>query len=100
MFVFKNLAALALLIPAFAFPAVDGVAILKKLDRNLEPASYECYRKLINLEANAQTKQFVVYSTQKGKNQTASLFLQPPSDNGRNTTRPGDILSIYLPSGL
>ena len=92
MFVFKNLAALALLIPAFAFSAVDGVAILKKLDRNLEPESYESYRKLINIEPNGNKKEFVLYSVKKGKDQTASLFLQPASDKGRSTLRQGDMI--------
>ena len=40
----------ALLFCLFAFPALalDGAAILKKVDRNLEPESYEMMRKLIN----------------------------------------------------
>jgi outer membrane lipoprotein-sorting protein len=98
MFAFKNIAALALLVPAIAFSAVDGVAILKKLDRNLEPESYESYRKLINIEPNGSKKEFVLYSVKKGKDQTASLFLQPSSDKGRSTLRQGDNMWMYLPS--
>ncbi|MBK9442870.1 MAG: outer membrane lipoprotein-sorting protein [Comamonadaceae bacterium] len=78
--------------------AVDGVAILKKLDRNLEPESYESYRKLINIEPNGNKKEFVLYSVKKGKDQTASLFLQPSSDKGRSTLRQGDNMWLYIPN--
>ena len=43
--------ALALLAAAPAY-ALDGTELLKKVDRNLEPESYESYRKLINIEPN------------------------------------------------
>ncbi len=38
----------------FAAPAfsLDGTAILKKVDANLQPESFESYRKLINIEPN------------------------------------------------
>jgi len=98
MFAFKKMAVLALLIPGLAFSAVDGVALLKKLDRNLEPESYESYRKLINIEPNGNKKEFVLYSVKKGKDKTASLFLQPASDKGRTTLRQGDNMWMYLPS--
>lgn len=94
---FKLITLAALCAPFLAF-AVDGVAILKKLDRNLEPESYESYRKLINIEPNGNKKEFVLYSVKKGKDQTASLFLQPASDKGRSTLRQGDNMWMYLPS--
>ncbi len=94
---FKLIACSALVAPLLVF-AVDGVAILKKLDRNLEPESYESYRKLINIEPNGNKKEFVLYSVKKGKDQTASLFLQPASDKGRSTLRQGDNMWMYLPS--
>jgi len=98
MLAFKNIACLALLMPILAFSAVDGVALLKKLDRNLEPESYESYRKLINIEPNGNKKEFVLYSVKKGKDKTASLFLQPASDKGCSTLRQGDNMWMYLPS--
>ncbi|NDP37901.1 MAG: outer membrane lipoprotein-sorting protein [Rhodoferax sp.] len=93
----KLIALSALCAPLLAF-AVDGVAILKKLDRNLEPESYESYRKLINIEPNGNKKEFVLFSVKKGKDQTASVFLQPASDKGRSTLRQGDNMWMYLPS--
>jgi len=98
MFAFKKILFVALLAPALAWAAVDGVALLKKLDRNLEPESYESYRKLINIEPNGNKKEFVLYSVKKGKDKTASLFLQPASDKGRTTLRQGDNMWMYLPS--
>lgn len=98
MFALKKIVLCALLAPALAFSAIDGVAILKKLDRNLEPESYESYRKLINIEPNGNKKEFVLYSVKKGKDQTASLFLQPSSDKGRSTLRQGDNMWMFLPS--
>lgn len=97
MLPFKTLTLCALLLPVFAW-AVDGVALLKKLDRNLEPESYESYRKLINIEPNGDKKEFVLYSVKKGKDKTVSLFLQPASDKGRTTLRQGDNMWMYLPS--
>ena len=46
----KLLLAAAVLLPLAAQAALDGKAILEKVDRNLEPESYESYRKLINIE--------------------------------------------------
>ena len=93
----KLLAITALCFPLVA-SAIDGVELLKKVDRNLEPESYESYRKLINIEPNGAKKEFVIYSVKKGKDQTASLFLSPSSDKGRSTLRQGDNMWLYIPN--
>ena len=93
----KWLAIAALSLPLLAV-AVDGVDLLKKVDRNLEPESYESYRKLINIEPNGAKKEFVIYSVKKGKDQVATLFLSPSSDKGRSTLRQGDNMWLYIPS--
>lgn len=87
----------ALCLPMLA-SALDGVDILKKVDRNLEPESYESYRKLINIEPDGTKKEFVIYSVKKGKDQVATLFLSPTSDKGRSTLRQGDNMWLYIPS--
>ena len=91
------LAFMALCLPIIA-SAIDGVEMLKKLDRNLEPESYESYRKLINIEPNGAKKEFVIYSAKKGKDQIATLFLSPSSDKGRSTLRQGDNMWLYIPN--
>ena len=93
----KLLALAALCLPLLA-SAVDGLDLLKKVDRNLEPESYESYRKLINIEPNGAKKEFVIYSVKKGKDQVATLFLSPTSDKGRTTLRQGDNMWLYIPS--
>ena len=93
----KLLAFAALCFPLLA-SAIDGVAILKKLDRNLEPESYESYRKLINIEPDGKKKEFVIYSAKKGKDQMATLFLSPTTDKGRTTLRQGDNMWLYIPN--
>jgi len=93
----KLLAFAALCFPLVA-AAVDGVNLLKKVDRNLEPESYESYRKLINVEPDGTKKEFVIYSVKKGKDQVATLFLSPTSDKGRTTLRQGDNMWLYIPS--
>ena len=35
--------------------------LLVQLDRNLNPESYESYRKLINIEPDGKRKEFVLY---------------------------------------
>jgi outer membrane lipoprotein-sorting protein len=88
---------LLLLLGAPAAWAVDGDAILKKVDRNLEPESYEMYRKLINIEPDGKRKEFVLFSVKKGRDKLVALFLSPPSDAGRATLRLGDNLWLYIP---
>jgi len=93
----KLLAFAALCLPLLA-SALDGVEILKKVDRNLEPESYESYRKLINIEPDGAKKEFVIYTGKKGKDQVATLFLSPSSDKGRSTLRQGDNMWLYIPN--
>ena len=39
--------------------AIDGAELLKQVDRNLNPESYESYRKLINIEPDGRKKEFI-----------------------------------------
>ena len=81
--------------PAFAF---DGNEMLKKIDRNLNPESYELYRKLINIEPDGSKKEFVMYAVKKGKEKMASVFLSPASEKGRSTLRIGENMWLYIPN--
>ena len=94
----SRMLALAALYFPFAALAIDGTELLKKVDRNLEPESYESYRKLINIEPDGARKEFVIYSVKKGKDQVATLFLSPSSDKGRSTLRQGDNMWLYIPN--
>lgn len=89
--------ALVLLTPLAAL-ALDGRALLEKVDRNLEPESYEMTRKLINEEPNGKRKEFILYSVKKGRDKVAALFLAPASDKGRSTLRQGDNMWLYIPN--
>jgi outer membrane lipoprotein-sorting protein len=86
-----------LVIGGFAH-AADGNEILKRVDRNLEPESYEMFRKLINIEPDGSKKEFVLYSVKKGRDKIVALFLAPPSDKGRATLRLGDNMWLYIPN--
>jgi outer membrane lipoprotein-sorting protein len=79
------------------FAAVDGQAILEKVDANLAPESYEMYRKLINIEPDGRRKEFVLYTAKQGRDSMVGLFLEPPSDAGRTTLRNGDNMWLYIP---
>ena len=81
--------------PAFA---IDGTQLLHKVDRNLEPESYEMYRKLINLEPDGSRKEFVLYSVKKGRDKLVALFLDPPSERDRATLRLGENMWLYIPN--
>lgn len=87
-----------LLILPFSTMALDGKTILQKVDRNLEPESYESYRKLINIEPNNTRKEFVIYSVKSGRDKIVTLFLSPASDKGRTTLRQGDNMWLYIPN--
>ena len=88
---------LALLLAAPA-AATDANELLKKVDRNLSPVSYESYRKLINVEPSGRTKEFVLFTVKKGRDKVASLFLSPASDKGRSTLRLEDNMWLYIPN--
>jgi outer membrane lipoprotein-sorting protein len=85
------------LAPAAAL-ALDGKALLEKVDRNLEPENYEMTRKLINEEPDGKRKEFILYSVKKGRDKVAALFLSPASDKGRSTLRQGDNMWLYIPN--
>ncbi len=78
--------------------ALDGKALLEKIDRNLEPEAYEMTRKLINEEPDGKRKEFILYSVKKGRDKVAALFLAPASDKGRSTLRQGDNMWLYIPN--
>jgi hypothetical protein len=78
--------------------AADANEILKRVDRNLEPESYEMFRKLINIEPDGSKKEFVLYSVKKGRDKIVALFLSPPSDKGRATLRLGENMWLYIPN--
>ncbi len=90
--------ALALFVALPTLAAVNGNDILKKVDRNLEPESYEMYRKLINIEPDGRKKEFVLYSVKKGRDKVVALFLDPPSDKGRATLRQAENMWLYIPN--
>jgi outer membrane lipoprotein-sorting protein len=77
--------------------ALDGTQILQQVDRNLEPETYESYRKLIDIQPDGTRKESVLYTMKKGRDKVASLFLLPPSDKGRVTLRLGDNMWLYMP---
>lgn len=80
-----------------AWAALDGTEILKKVDRNLEPETYEAYRKLTDIQPNGAKKEYVFYTMKKGRDKVVALFLSPPSDKGRATLRTGDNMWLYMP---
>jgi outer membrane lipoprotein-sorting protein len=79
------------------FAALDGQALLEKVDKNLTPESYEMYRKLINIEPDGSRKEFVIYTAKQGRDSMVGLFLEPPSDAGRTTLRRGDNMWLFIP---
>ena len=78
--------------------AIDGTQLLKLVDRNLNPESYESYRKLMNIEPNGRKKEFLLFTVKKGKDRIAALFLSPASDKGRSTLRLEDNIWLYIPN--
>jgi len=94
------LALLALaLLPGRSFGALpDGQTLLREVDRNLQPESFEMYRKLVNIEPDGSRKEFVLYSVKKGQDKVLALFLAPASEKGRSTLRLGDNMWLYSPA--
>ena len=88
---------LIVLLPFTAY-AIDGIDLLTKIDRNLNPESYESYRKLINIEPDGRKKEFTLFTVKKGVDKVASIFLAPASEKGRSTLRLGDNMWLYIPN--
>ena len=88
---------LYLLVPGTAV-ALDGNDILRQIDKNMQPQSYEMYRKLINIEPDGSKKEFVLYTVKKGQDKMVALFLLPASEKGRSTLRLGDNMWLYIPN--
>src|SRR4030066_1166414 len=78
--------------------ALDGPELLKQVDRNLNPESYESYRKLINIEPDGRKKEFTLFTVKKGVDKVAFLFLAPASEMGRSSLRIGDNMWLYIPN--
>ena len=97
MFV-KILVAAFVLFQAVAVLALDGNEILQQVDRNMQPETYEMYRKLINIEPDGTKKEFVLYTVKKGQDKMVALFLSPASEKGRSTLRLGDNMWLYIPN--
>jgi outer membrane lipoprotein-sorting protein len=93
----KKLLGLMLCLAALPAAAIDGQQILAKVDRNLEPESYEAYRKLIDIQPDGGKKEYVLYSMKKGRDRVVALFLSPASDKGRVTLRQEDNMWLYMP---
>jgi outer membrane lipoprotein-sorting protein len=89
---------LALFLIGSSVAAEDGTALLAEIDRRLQPESYEMYRKLINIEPDGDSKEFVLYTVKKGKDDVVALFLDPPSEKGRSSLRQGDNMWLYIPN--
>jgi len=92
------LAVSIMLLQAVTVFALDGNEILTQVDRNLQPETYEMYRKLINIEPDGSKKEFVLYSVKKGSDKMVALFLSPASEKGRSTLRLGDNMWLYIPN--
>lgn len=84
-----------IVLPTFA---QDANKLLKEVDDNLMPESYEAYRKLINEEPDGSKKEFTFYTVKKGKDKIAMLYLSPASEKGRSTLRLGENMWLYIPN--
>jgi len=82
----------------FNVSAQDANKLLKEVDDNLMPESYESIRKLINEESDGSKKEFTFFTVKKGKDKIAMLYISPASEKGRSTLRLGENMWLYIPS--
>jgi outer membrane lipoprotein-sorting protein len=73
-------------------------ALLKSVDENLMPESYEATRRLINEEPDGGKKEFTFFTVKKGKDKIAMLYIAPASEKGRATLRLGENMWLYIPN--
>jgi len=94
----KILSVFVVLLVAVQAYAIDGTQLLNEIDRNLNPESYEMYRKLINIEPDGKKKEYILFTIKKGVDKVAALFISPASEKGRSTLRLGDNMWLYIPN--
>jgi len=94
----KTVITIVLLLLAIPAYALDGQQLLVQIDRNLNPESYENYRKIVNVEPDGKKKEYTLYSVKKGVDKIAPLFLAPASEKGRSTLRLGENMWLYVPN--
>ncbi|MCK4957725.1 MAG: outer membrane lipoprotein-sorting protein [Candidatus Cloacimonetes bacterium] len=93
LIIFANIGSL------FSDEALDaGNKLLKEIDRNLSPESFESLRKIINIEPNGTKKEFVLFAMKKGNDKMVTTFLAPKSEIGRSTLRLDDNMWLYIPN--
>lgn len=93
----KRLLGVMLWLAALPAAAIDGTQMLQKVDRNLEPETYESYRQLTDIQPDGSKKVSVLYTMKKGRDKVVALFLAPASDKGRVTLRLADNMWLYMP---
>ncbi len=79
-------------------PIEAGNKLLKEIDRNLSPESFESLRKIINIEPNGKKKEFVLYALKKGNDKMVTTFLSPKTEIGRSTLRLDENMWLYIPN--
>jgi len=94
----KIIIAILLLLLVAPALAADGNSLLFQVDRNLNPDSYESYKKLINIEPNGKKREFILFTVKKGKDKVAAIFISPASEKGRSTLRLGENMWLYIPN--
>ena len=90
-----------LLISSLSFAqdvSIEGDKLLKEIDRNLTPETFESLRKIINIEPNGDKKEFVLFALKKGNEKMVTTFLAPKTEVGRSTLRLGENMWLYIPN--
>jgi outer membrane lipoprotein-sorting protein len=93
-----GLVLVTLLFAAGAAGAVSGQEILAQVDRNLQPGDLEMYRKIINIEPDGRTKEYVLWFLKKDRDKVVTLFVSPASEQNRATLRQGDNMWLFIPN--
>lgn len=65
------LSVLVTAIPGYA--ATDGAQLLAQIDRNLNPTSFESYRKIINTEPDGRKKEYTYYTMKRERQDRGTL---------------------------
>ena len=93
--------AIVFLIWCFASPltGMGGNDLLARVDRNLNPESYESYRKLINIEPNGREKEFVLFTVheQSTRFEIESIFIDLRFPGGQCQQRYSADVEQYAP---
>ncbi|MBF0447015.1 MAG: outer membrane lipoprotein-sorting protein [Magnetococcales bacterium] len=88
------------LLPANVQAGEREQMLLKQIDQQMHPGSYERYFQIINHQPNGKKNQITAYSAEDGNGKAVILIVAPKTLQGRAALRLGDQVWTHIPGEI